>query len=94
MGMHSEAVEAAIAASRGLTRGDEPLLALARTLAAQMDAAEPEGPGTRLAGTYLTTVRTLMARLGPLIDEDGISTLARLRSERQQPKPTKKRRAV
>ena len=92
--MHEKAVEAAVEAAHGLTRTDEPLVALARTLARQMDAAGPEGPGTRLAGTYLTTLRTLMSRLGPSTDHQGTSTLARLRAERQQPQPTKKRRMV
>lgn len=65
-----------------MTPADEPLLQLARTLARQMDAAGPHGPGTRLAGTYLTAIRTLTARLGPLADQaQGSSTLARLRAE-------------
>lgn len=91
MNLHTTAVEAAIASARGLTDADEPLVALARTLAAQMDEAGPDGPGTRLAGTYLTTIRTLMARIGPSITEADTSTLARLRAERQRPTPTKKR---
>ncbi len=41
---------------------DEPLVQLVRTLAVQMDGAGPEGPGTRLVGSYLTAVRTLTAR--------------------------------
>lgn len=93
MSTHADAVEAAIAAARGLTQTDEPLVALARTLARQLDAAGTEGPGTRLASTYLTTLRTLMARIGPS-DAAATSTLAELRAKRQQPKPTKKRRAV
>lgn len=85
MGVHSQAVEAAIhAGAERLTRADEPLLELARTLARQVDDAGPDGPGTRLAGTYLTVVRTLMARFASLpperaTDEVGLA-LARLRS--------------
>jgi hypothetical protein len=44
MRTRTEAVEAAIAGAR-LAPADEPLLALARTLAAQMDAAGDRGPG-------------------------------------------------
>jgi hypothetical protein len=85
MGIHSQAVEAAIEAGRGrLTRADEPLLELARTLARQVDDAGSEGPGTRLAGTYLTVVRTLMARFGRLVPDERTDeasrALARLRS--------------
>ena len=63
MDTHTKAVEAAVeAAGAALTDADGPLLELVRTLAVQMDATGPDGPGTRLAGTYLTAVRTLMAR--------------------------------
>ena len=61
MGSHVEAVEAAIAAA-GLGPVDAPLVQLVRTLATQMDAAGPDGSGTRLVGSYLTAVRTLTAR--------------------------------
>ncbi len=95
MSTHTAAVEAAIgAASARLTAADQPLLELARVLARQVDAAGPDGPGTRLAGTYLTTIRTLMARLGPLVDTGGVSKLAELRAvhNRQSPR-TKQRQA-
>lgn len=61
MGAHVEAVELSIAAA-GLGPVDAPLVQLVRTLAVQMDDAGPEGPGTRLVGSYLTAVRTLTAR--------------------------------
>lgn len=61
MGAHVEAVELSIAAA-GLGPVDAPLVQLVRTLAVQMDGAGPEGPGTRLVGSYLTAVRTLTAR--------------------------------
>jgi hypothetical protein len=55
-----------------------------------MDAAGAEGPGTRLAGTYLTALRTLLARQGPSTDET-TNTLANLRAERVRLAPSKKR---
>ena len=61
MGAHLEAVEQSIAAA-GLGPVDAPLVQLVRTLAAQMDSAGVDGPGTRLVGSYLTAVRTLTAR--------------------------------
>ncbi|WP_350002551.1 hypothetical protein [Pseudarthrobacter sp. WHRI 8279] len=62
MGRHAEAVEATITAAGGAITGKHlALCELVRTLAEQCDAAGPEGPGTRLAGTYLTAVRTLNA---------------------------------
>jgi hypothetical protein len=64
MGRHSEAVEATItAAGDAITGKHQALCELVRTLAEQCDASGPEGPGTRLAGTYLTAVRTLNAVL-------------------------------
>ena len=90
--VHLTAVETAIAASRGLSPADEPLLQLARTLARQVDAAGPDGPGTRLASCYLTTVRTLVARLGPLVDTGGPSKLAELRAVHHRQSPRLKRR--
>ncbi|GGK64068.1 hypothetical protein GCM10011509_10610 [Ornithinimicrobium pekingense] len=62
-GKHTKAVEDALTAAHDQLRpADQPLIELARALAAQLDASGPEGPGTRLAGTYLTTLRTLAAR--------------------------------
>lgn len=62
MGRHTEAVEATIAAAGDAVTGNhQALCELVRTLAEQCDASGPEGPGTRLAGTYLTAVRTLNA---------------------------------
>jgi len=87
---HIAAVEAAVGAAR-LTPADEPLVALVRCLARQVDGTGAEGPGTRLASTYLVALRTLMARCPPSIDGEGTTTLARLRAERQRPKPTMKR---
>jgi len=81
---HRTAVEAAISAAGGLTPADGPLLELARALARQVDAAGPDGPGTRLAATYLTTIRTLMLRLGPLDAVDGTSKLSQLRAAHQR----------
>ena len=64
MGRHSEAVEATLAAAGdAITGKHQALCELVRTLAEQCDASGPEGPGTRLAGTYLTAVRTLSAAL-------------------------------
>ncbi|CAM3257678.1 hypothetical protein PSET11_02177 [Arthrobacter ulcerisalmonis] len=61
MGRHSEAVEATLtAAGDAITGKHQALCELVRTLAEQCDAT-PEGPGTRLAGTYLTAIRTLNA---------------------------------
>lgn len=61
-GRHLQAVEASItAAVDALTGKHLALCELVRTLAEQMEASGPEGPGTRLAGAYLTAVRTLNA---------------------------------
>jgi hypothetical protein len=80
--LHERAVEAAIeAAQPSLTPTDGPLLELARTLARQVDEAGLEGPGTRLAGTYLTCVRTLTARLSSVPPAQRSGTLHRLRAE-------------
>ena len=81
MNLHSTAVEAAIeAAGDKLTAADKPLLELARTLATQMDATGLDGPGTRLAGTYLICVRTLAARIGTPPSDRTATPLARLRA--------------
>lgn len=58
---HEAAVNQAIAAAR-LEATDTALVALLRTLARQMDAAGSDGPGTRLAASYLTALRTLAQR--------------------------------
>lgn len=58
---HLDAVEAAIIAAK-LSTTDAALVELLRTLARQMDAAGPDGPGTRLAASYLTALRTLAQR--------------------------------
>jgi hypothetical protein len=87
MKLHENAIEAAItAAEPSLTPADQPLLELARTLARQVDEAGLEGPGTRLAGTYLTAVRTLMARLASVPPAQRTGKLHELRSaiERQR----------
>lgn len=61
---HVNAVETAVRAAAGrLGAVDAPLVALARELARQMDAADG-GPGTRLVGSYLTTIRALRGRCG------------------------------
>ena len=91
-GVHETAVNAAIDAAHGLSAADQPLLELARALARQVDAAGPGGPGTRLAATYGTAVRTLTARLAPLVNESGASKLALLRAERGRPAQSSKRR--
>ncbi len=95
MSTHTAAVEAAIgAASARLTAADQPLLELARVLAHQVDAAGPDGPGTRLAGTYLTVVRAVTARLGPLVDTGGGTVLVQMRAAHyRQPPRTKQRPA-
>lgn len=63
MGSHKRAVDAAVAALNGrLTEVDEPLVELARALAKQLDEVGERGPGTRLAATYLTVLRTLASR--------------------------------
>ena len=90
---HESAVEAAISAVRGLTAVDGPLVELVRALAQQVDASGPEGPGSRLAGTYLVALRTLMARLGPV--DPGPSRLSQLRAEHPRvPVRTKRRESV
>jgi hypothetical protein len=82
MKIHSTAVEAAIESARpALTAVDEPLIELARTLAAQMDAAGPDGPGTRLAAAYLTTVRELTARLSKVPSVKKTGKLHELRAD-------------
>ena len=95
---HLAAVEAAIADSAfGLTPADEPLLELVRVLARQMDAAGPDGPGTRLAATYLTAVRTLHARLSSAVKPTNTTRLAQMRAEtqrRKQPAQTTRERAA
>ncbi len=95
MSTHAKAVEGAIgAASARLTAADQPLLELARVLAHQVDAAGPDGPGTRLAGAYLTVVRAVTARLGPLVDTGGGTVLAQMRAAHyRQPPRTKQRPA-
>ncbi len=92
--VHEAAVDAAIGAARGLTPADAPLLELARTLARQVDATGVDGPGTRLAATYGTAVRSLTARLGPLVNGSGPSKLAQLRALRDAPLPRSKKRAT
>jgi outer membrane murein-binding lipoprotein Lpp len=82
MKMHRNAVEAAVsAAGDKLTEADKPLVELARSLADQVDATGLTGPGTRLAGTYLTCVRTLLARIGTLAPDVKQSRLAKMRAE-------------
>ena len=85
--VHESAVEAAIARARGLTPADEPLVQLARALARQVDAAGPDGPGTRLASTYLMAVRMLAARIGMPPADRTATPLARLRAERDKMRP-------
>lgn len=58
---HKSAVERAIKAAN-LDDTDAALVELLRTLARQVDAAGPEGPGTRLSASYLTALRTLAQR--------------------------------
>jgi len=78
--IHRNAVEAAIrAAGSQLTDADKPLVELVRALAKQMDEAGEPGPGTRLAATYLTTVRTLASRI-PAKPSEKPSKLAELRA--------------
>jgi len=88
-GLHESAVNGAIDAARGLTAADQPLLQLARALARQMDS----GPaGSRLVSSYVTVVRSLTARLAPLVNATGSSKLAVLRAERGRPAQSSKRR--
>ncbi len=88
---HRRAVEAAIAAAGPrLGEVDAPLLELARALADQVDATGGAGPGTRLAGTYLTTLRTLQARVGALANPRQVGKLADLRAARERNHPTKR----
>ena len=87
MDSHLDSVETTIGAGDGLTAADAPLLALVRTLARQMDESGPQGPGTHLAGTYLTAVRLLMSRIVPRATTGRTSsTLARLRAEHGNPR--------
>jgi hypothetical protein len=81
--LHSKAVDAAIeAAGPRLNAADQPLLELARTLPQQVDAAGPDGPGSRLVASYATVVRALSTRLAALVDApSAMSALARLRAE-------------
>ena len=91
---HTNAVEAAIeAAGARLTDADKPLIELARALAKQVDAAGSDGPGTRLAGTYLTTVRTLAARIGHVAGESPASVLVSLRTGAERRHGARSRRA-
>ena len=55
---HSLAVEAAIkSAGDSLTAVHGPLLGLVRVLAEQMDSCGDEGPGSRLAASYLSALK-------------------------------------
>jgi hypothetical protein len=82
MNIHSRAVEAAVV-SKQLAVADGPLVELCRTLAAQVDAAGPEGPGTRLATVYGIAVGRLLRRLDELPDAEDRppSKLSLLRAE-------------
>jgi hypothetical protein len=85
MNAHRTALDTAIvAAGKKLTAVDEPLVQLTRTLANQIDAAGPGGPGTRLVGTYLTALRTLLARIGVINSVPDGGKLAKLRAEHHQ----------
>ena len=65
MGRHTEAAEMTLAAAgEAVINKHRALSELVRTLAEQCDASGPEGPGTRLAGTYLTALRTLNSTVG------------------------------
>lgn len=59
--LHATAVDRAVSAAK-LDATDTALVELLRTLARQMDAAGPEGPGTRLAASYLTGLNSLARR--------------------------------
>lgn len=81
MSTHREAVEAAVSAAQGVLKTtDKPLIELARALADQVDASGADGPGTRLAGTYLTTLRTLHSRIGGSLEAGPATKLSKLRS--------------
>jgi len=92
MGRHTEAAEATITAAGGAITGkDLALCELVRTLAEQMDAAGPDGPGTRLAGTYLTAVRTLNAVIAaspakPAQPRNGLAEVRQLRDGATKPR--------
>ncbi len=85
MTTHREALEAVIASGRGqLLDADAAIIQLARTLADQCDQAGPNGPGTRLVATYLTTLRTLAPAVGrkPLQRATRLAELRRAQEER------------
>lgn len=63
MGRHTDAVNTTLAAAGSLDDEHLALIELVRSLAEQSDAAGPFGSGTRLAGTYLTALRSLNAVL-------------------------------
>lgn len=73
---HTAAVAKAITAAK-LDATDTALVELLRTLARQMDAAGPAGPGTRLAGSYLTALRTLAQRARETTAADPTTPAAR-----------------
>jgi len=86
---HARAVKAALDAATRLTPADAPVVELARTLAAQVDAAGRDGPSTRLAGTYLTCLRALTARAGPVVEVRASSPLAELRAKHARREATR-----
>ena len=86
---HAMAVKAALDAASGLTPADAPVVELAKTLAAQMDLSGPDGPSTRLAGTYLTCLRALAVRAGPAVEVRATSPLAELRAKHTRREATR-----
>ena len=86
---HARAVKAALDAATRLTPADAPVVELAKTLAAQMDSSGPDGPSTRLAGTYLTCLRALAARAGPPVEVPATSPLAELRAKHTRREATR-----
>lgn len=83
-GKHSQAVEAAIKAAAGnLTPTHGPLLELVRVLAEQMDATGVEGPGSRLAASYLSALKDFQRISGMVSSEvDMVDELKKRRRTR------------
>lgn len=80
---HTHAVEVAIKAAEGnLTAAHGPLLELVRALAKQMDATGTEGPGSRLAASYLSALKDFSRVSGSVTS--GVDAIDELKARRRR----------